>query len=1206
MSPNLFLTTGQRRVVSPQNRAIRKHEVVSHAFSVRRRLFVKDEDPSTQTDGQFSVTTLSPSTLSLPYTATLVLSNTTTVAIGVATAFDEFYTITLAGPTTLETVISIGTDQSTTSSGKSLSSTSSSSGASTSPSTSAQTSPGGFIINQESASSFISEGLVTTIPLSVSSTATSQSTTSSAFQSTYKSAPDTTTSITNTQGTTYSTSEAITHSTEQSAAQSSAQSTTTITEAPVTEVFSVELTNATWLRQFSDEPAASSTAAGSTNASNSSQNIVHSTSTETAVTEVFSVGLTNATFIRSFGSAPGPGYTPAPIPSNECVLWDSGCTGNVGTAASEFFEDTLDGLLVDPCFLGEGACPSNDSAAAASSRSAVKSWLRAPACTSTWSSWVAGGSGYFPVDETLSLPAGAATIVELPYAGLLIPTTVVGPQVLTISTSIQAGNAPACCGECFVGCPNVQVYYWPTPAANGVCGNNSGSIAAREASEAPRTSESHPMTKSAQLPELKPRFHSIVDNSSLGGSIAVVDGYTFTSPSVYVAFLGLSAADSCGQRGQAYSSTLIAFPTGELSTVVSYPYPGLIFDPTIASFNFADLACPTHTSPSLLFPTQLTTIDPDWQGCTNTVFFTGLDPPTALSAVSNLGPVTTNNAPGGSITALTAAETLEPVTPAVGPTPTPASPDPNIASKMTPSPTPQSNPPSSKPATNLQPSQNQQSPLSSPPAHSQPSQNQQNPSSNPPTNPQLSQNQQKSNNNDPPVMSSSYPGQPAANGASSTASINIPAVVVHGQTVQQNGPPITVDSSVIAYSSGLIHVGTDPTPITMPSQQQTPSPVTAGGFTFLPVQQTPQPAAPQITVGGQSVSWNGPGGAVIIGSATVISGASPVYISSTPISLGPSGLVVGSSIYQVPQASPSIVATIAGQPASVNSAGAVVVAGSTITSGAPPVYISSMLVSLGSPGLVVGTSTYQFSQRAPSIIATVAGQTASVNSAGAVVIAGSTVTSGASAVYVSGTPVSLGPSGLVVASSIYNLPQASYTPIATIAGQTIEVGPSGVEVDGTRLTPGAAPLTISGTPVSLGSSLLIVGSSTITLDAPITTVLTVAGQVFTANPSGFSIAGTTLREGGPGITISGTPVSLNSYGGLVVGTSTIPLESPSSGLGAAILSGLGPIGATPTSTGGSGGVVPFVGGQQKLGIPRMDLLVGWMAFCLVYGFWILG
>ena len=84
-----------------------------------------------------------------------------------------------------------------------------------------------------------------------------------------------------------------------------------------------------------------------------------------------------------------------------------------------------------------------------------------------------------------------------------------------------------------------------------------------------------------------------VRNDSSPGSIATYDGYTFTSPSIYVNFYSLSATDSCGYRGNTIDSTLIAFASGELSTVATAMYAALEPTTTPASvYNFDDLPCP--------------------------------------------------------------------------------------------------------------------------------------------------------------------------------------------------------------------------------------------------------------------------------------------------------------------------------------------------------------------------------------------------------------------------------------------------------------------------------------------------------------------------------------------------------------------------------------------------------------------------------------
>lgn len=123
----------------------------------------------------------------------------------------------------------------------------------------------------------------------------------------------------------------------------------------------------------------------------------------------------------------------------------------------------------------------------------------------------------------------------------------------------------------------------------------------------------------------------------------------------------------------------------------------------------------------------------------------------------------------------------------------------------------------------------------------------------------------------------------------------------------------------------------------------------------------------------------------------------------------------------------------------------------------------------------------------------------------------------------------------------------------TIAGQTLVPDPFGMVIGGSSLVPDGSAITVSNTPISLGSSgILVVGSSTIPLLTPLgapstpfaTKALTVAGQTFTPNPSSFSIAGTTILAGGPALTISGTVISLGPSGALAIGSSTTNLLPP--------------------------------------------------------------
>ena len=134
--------------------------------------------------------------------------------------------------------------------------------------------------------------------------------------------------------------------------------------------------------------------------------------------------------------------------------------------------------------------------------------------------------------------------------------------------------------------------------------------------------------------------------------------------------------------------------------------------------------------------------------------------------------------------------------------------------------------------------------------------------------------------------------------------------------------------------------------------------------------------------------------------------------------------------------------------------------------------------------------------------------------------------------------------------------------VTTIAGQTITANPTAVKVGNSNLTHGSPGLTLSGTIISLNSAgQLVVGSKTIPLDRASGSLggegstTTVAGQGLTANLTAVLVAGLTLRPGGPGMTLSGTMVSLDSSGKLILGSTTIALQSSTGGLGGLIVEG---------------------------------------------------
>ena len=333
----------------------------------------------------------------------------------------------------------------------------------------------------------------------------------------------------------------------------------------------------------------------------------------------------------------------------------------------------------------------------------------------------------------------------------------------------------------------------------------------------------------------------------------------------------------------------------------------------------------------------------------------------------------------------------------------------------------------------------------------------------------------------------------------------------------------------------------------------------------------------------------------IINGQTLAQGAA-IRVSGTPISL-PSGgtiAVIGSSTQSLKSA-PAItpapaVLSFHGSSYTADASSDFIIDGQTLTPGAA-ITVSGTPISLASGGAVavVGTSTQSLKSITPApAMLSFDGSSYTADASSDFIIAGQTLTPGG-VITVSGTRISL-PSGgaiAIIGSSTQSLANAAIVtpaPVLTFDGSTYTADASSdFIIAGQTLTPGGI-ITISGTPISYDGSGndVVIGTSTESLATAMITpadILTVDGQVFTANPTAFSIDGTTISAGGPGVTISGTPVSLEPGGVLVIGTSSIDL---------------------PNET-GAAGPLAFEGGQGRVRIPGFALLIGWLGFCIMFG-----
>lgn len=373
---------------------------------------------------------------------------------------------------------------------------------------------------------------------------------------------------------------------------------------------------------------------------------------------------------------------------------------------------------------------------------------------------------------------------------------------------------------------------------------------------------------------------------------------------------------------------------------------------------------------------------------------------------------------------------------------------------------------------------------------------------------------------------------------------------VGGQSIAPGANPALISGTPIALqSNGDLIIG--------PSTIQNIFPI-----------PSPAPPVSTFSVGTEVLTLSSNN--VIAGGRTIARNDPALTVAGTPVSLGPSALHIGASAMPLPapgpSPSPALLVTAAGQtyPVSQISNG-IVVAGLTIVPDQPAITISGTPIqALGSSAVVIGTNTIPLvptpRQTVQNPIVTVAGQANPVTPvSNGIIIAGSTILPNQPAVTISGTPVqALGNSAVMIGTSTIPIvptptpPATAQNSILTVAGQAYPITPvsNDIVIAGSTIHPNQPGITISGTPVqALGSSAIVIGSSTITLASPNASPIvtaTLGGQNFPLtqlpNNNGVLIAGSTFHPG-DSATISGTPIQPLGTSALLIGTSTAPLPS---------------------------------------------------------------
>ena len=357
---------------------------------------------------------------------------------------------------------------------------------------------------------------------------------------------------------------------------------------------------------------------------------------------------------------------------------------------------------------------------------------------------------------------------------------------------------------------------------------------------------------------------------------------------------------------------------------------------------------------------------------------------------------------------------------------------------------------------------------------------------------------------------------------------------------------------------------------TSPSQNQGAKPAQVA--TDPAPQNTPQNQNPNPTAGAIITNTT-----ISLGSHAVVVGPSAVHIDGVEVNPNQApasvsgvnavnqgvSIVVASQIIHLAAPTEQSPTTIAGMTI-VPVTNGILIQGTSVT-GTSPVVISGTTVSVDKSHLYIGSNSYSLPTTNPAPVTTLVNGAVALPMANAVSIYGTTLTAGAPAATIFGTAVSLdSSSNLVFDGTAQALPSLSQTTskmaqVTTINSIAVELLPSGVSVAGTTLTPGAPPITVSGSPVSLGTTILAIGTSSVPVSFgnPQPLITTVGDQAITAAATAVKVGSITLSPGAQGTSIGGTLISLGSGGSLVVGSQTVVLGAPTGSLGELIMGRFG-------------------------------------------------
>ena len=136
----------------------------------------------------------------------------------------------------------------------------------------------------------------------------------------------------------------------------------------------------------------------------------------------------------AYCSLQGPGHSLDGL-LDECILWDSSCSGDRSLATSRFYGSVTNALMKNTCFFDSSPdCSKRNPPGRISALNSVRDWMRSPQCLSE-----------DPLIQQMENGNDANVVQE----DLFLNQT--------------------CCNDCEVKADQVDVYYWSHPDANTSC-----------------------------------------------------------------------------------------------------------------------------------------------------------------------------------------------------------------------------------------------------------------------------------------------------------------------------------------------------------------------------------------------------------------------------------------------------------------------------------------------------------------------------------------------------------------------------------------------------------------------------------------------------------------------------------------------------------------------------------------------------------------